>query len=402
MLRFPTSDLSTSVNASRALGYRPWLDGLRGIAICTVFVHHLQHFIYQGGPLFGWLFLPFGLLGVDIFFVLSGFLITTLLLEEQHNVGKISLRNFYIRRALRLLPALVLFLACMVGFSRLIQPAPEADSTGRVAVLALFYSTNWFFALGGESDLLGHMWSLAVEEQFYVVWPVALSLLLRSRLSKPRLSLLMLATIGLVCIYRALLVSPDVLPMRIYAGSDTRADSLLVGCLVAMLASWRLLPGWRCNAAALKWAGVLSVSIMAAYMFDLFGVANRTIYKAGFTVFAIAAGLFILRLITAPNSRLISLLERPALVWIGKLSYSLYLWHVFAIGMTLQLPVSNAVRVALSVPIALAIVACSYYLIEKPFLKLKSRYASAPTSATASTASTPFNQSPNQTTASFV
>src|ERR1041384_494113 len=136
------------------LGYRPWLDGLRGIAVSMVFVHHLQYFIYKGGPLFGWLPLPFGLLGVDVFFVLSGFLITTLLLEEHRNTKQISLRQFYMRRALRLLPAVTFFLFSMVVYAWVFMPADEAASTARLSVIAILYGTNWFFAFGGGSDLM--------------------------------------------------------------------------------------------------------------------------------------------------------------------------------------------------------------------------------------------------------
>lgn len=352
------------------LGYRPWLDGLRGIAITLVFINHLQFFIYQGGPLFGWLFVPFGGLGVDIFFVLSGFLITTLLLEERGRKGEIALKNFYIRRALRLLPALFVLLVCVVLYSRAFMSSDDANSTARLSVIAIFYCTNWFFAFGGNSDLLGHLWSLAVEEQFYLIWPFVLSLLLRSRLTRRTILLLMLSLVAIVCAHRVLLLS-SVTPARVYFGSDTRSDSLLVGCAVAMAVSWQLLPRW--TNAAVKFSGQLSIVVAMAYVFDLFGL-GRTLYGMGFTIFALAVGLFILRLMVAP-SRVVSFLERPALVWIGKLSYSLYLWHFFTIGLTLRLPVANAVRVAISIPISFGMCACSYYMIEKPFLRLKSRYA---------------------------
>jgi peptidoglycan/LPS O-acetylase OafA/YrhL len=356
---------------SGRLGYRPWLDGVRGIAITAVFIHHLQHFIYQGRPLF----LPLGSLGVDIFFVLSGFLITTLLLEEHASKNTINLKNFYIRRALRLLPALFVLLAFTALFALLFLPFSEAMTTARLSFIAIFYGTNWALAFGERSDLLGHLWSLAVEEQFYVIWPLALMLLLRSGLAKRRLVLLIVSLIVLVCLYRCLLVSPEVDPLRIYFGSDTRADSLLAGCLVAMLVSWQMVPRTRRTLTALKFAGGFSVLIVAAYIFNISGVPGRTLYQIGFTVFAISVGVFILQVMMTPNSRYKSILQRPTLVWIGKLSYSLYLWHFFTIGLTLRIPVSNPIRVAIAIPIALGIATSSYYLIEKPFLKLKSRYA---------------------------
>ena len=364
---------SLQIKSTERLGYRPWLDGLRGIAIFLVFVHHLQHFIYKGGPLFGWLFLPFGNLGVDVFFVLSGFLITTLLLEEHQGTNQIGLKHFYIRRGLRLLPALTVFLLSMIVYSRLLLSSHEANWTARLSTIALFYCTNWVFAFGGQgSDLLGHLWSLAVEEQFYLIWPLALSLLLRWRLSEIRLYWLLLGAAILVCAHRVMMVSPDVPSIRIYVGSDTRADSLLIGCAIAMAAS----SGWLAKRRELKWVGIIAALMIAVYVLDLFGVAGNTFYTVGFTVFAGAVGAFILQLRCGPPSGFMKVLEWPLLVQIGKLSYSLYLWHFFTIGITLQMPMPNYVRVAVSIPLSLGVAACSYYLIEKPFLKLKSRYTS--------------------------
>ena len=357
------------------LTYLPWLDGLRGIAISLVFIQHLQRIIYQNGGLFGGPRLPYGLLGVDIFFVLSGFLITTLLLEEHLNTNRLNLKNFYIRRALRLLPALIILLIFTIVFARLFLPSDEANWTLNLSIIALFYGTNWVRAFGGPgSDLLGHLWSLAVEEQFYLLWPLALSMLLRLRLQRRRLILLIFSLIVLVCLHRSLMVSPGVDPFRVYFGSDTRADSLLVGCLAAMLVSWRMI---TFNQTLLRSAIVLSLLIIGTFVFDLFGFASRTLYTSGFTVFALAVGLFILRVISSPNV-FVRLLENRALVWIGKLSYSLYLWHFFTIWITLRVPVSNALRVALATLISVGVAACSFYLIERPFLKLKSRYATSP------------------------
>lgn len=152
--------------------------------------------------MFGWLLLPFGLLGVDIFFVLSGFPNHNPAFRRTQNNGLISFKNFYIRRALRLLPALLFFLVSMAVFSRLFLPATEATSILRLSVIALLYCTNWAFAFGAASDWLGHLWSLAVEEQFYLIWPLVLSLLLRSRLSKRGLVFLTSAVAVIVCIHR--------------------------------------------------------------------------------------------------------------------------------------------------------------------------------------------------------
>ena len=319
LLSFTAENLRT-MNASTSLGYRPWLDGLRGVAISTVFIHHIQHFLYQGGPMFGWLFLPSGSLGVDVFFVLSGFLITTLLLEEHTATHTINLEKFYIRRALRLLPALLVLLTFTVLFARQFLPLNEASWTMNLSIIALFYTTNWALAFVAGSDWLGHLWSLAVEEQFYVIWPFALALLLRSGLRKRRLVLLLSSLIILVCLHRSLLVSPGVNPLRIYFGSDTRADSLLIGCLVAMLVSWRMVSLTPSTLATARAVGLLSLLLIAVYIFDLFGFASRSLYTAGFTVFALAVGVFIFCLMIFPNRLYISVLENPGLVWIGQQS----------------------------------------------------------------------------------
>jgi peptidoglycan/LPS O-acetylase OafA/YrhL len=160
--------------------------------------------------------------------VLSGFLITTLLLEEHTATHTINLKNFYIRRALRLLPALLVLLTFTILFARLFLPLNEASWTVNLSIIALFYSTNWALALVAGSDWLGHLWSLAVEEQFYVIFPFALALLLRSALRKRRLVLLLSSLIILVCLHRSLLVSPGVNhPTASTSGTSSQSASLV-------------------------------------------------------------------------------------------------------------------------------------------------------------------------------
>lgn len=367
--------MSLNTASHSTLGYRRWLDGLRAIAILGVFVHHIQHLIYKGGPIFGWLFLPFGSLGVDIFFVLSGFLITSLLLEEYQSSETINLKHFYIRRALRLLPALLILLAFTILFAILVLPKEEARWTMDLSVIALFYGTNWVFAMGGPgSDWLGHLWSLAVEEQFYLVWPVALLILLRLRIAKQSIALLTLILVGGICVYRVCMVSPMVAPTRIYAGTDTRADSILIGCLVAMAVSWHMLRLTAFTISVVKIAGLLSAIAAIAFLLDIWGIARNTLYETGFTFFAVAVGVFIFRVMVISAERYVRFLESRYLVWIGKLSYSLYLWHFFAINITLKLQIPRAVCALISVTIAFGFAISSYYIVELRFLRLKSRF----------------------------
>jgi len=338
------------------LGYRPSLDGLRGIAITCVFIHHLDVGLTLGG------------LGVDIFFVLSGFLITTLLLEEYREQGRIDFKQFYLRRAFRLLPALFCFLGAMVIYAAIALPSEVARETVRFAIFAVFYVTNWIFAFFVvSSPLLGHLWSLAIEEQFYFLWPITLSVLLRSRLSRRSILILVTVLIVIVCVHRTALVWSGARLERIYDGTDTRADSILIGCVVAMLVTWGMI---RLNRIAVKVCGLLSIAVIAAYLLNLYGIPGKSIYTVGLTVFGLASGLLIVQAMSAPSGLIQKVLEHRLLVFIGKLSYSLYLWHLFAVKLAASFGV---MRIPFAVLFAMSLACTSYYLIERPFLKFKAR-----------------------------
>lgn len=362
---------SQPLSATFHFGYRPWLDGLRGIAIVLVFIHHLQHFIYKTV----WSFFPFGSLGVDIFFVLSGFLITSLLLEEYSNTGTISLRSFYLRRALRLLPALFLLLTLTVSVAFLLLEYNEAIQTLRLSVIAVFYGTNWVFALTNlGSVLLGHLWSLAIEEQFYLLWPLALTLMLWARVPRPAAITGTAVLVGLVCLHRIILIDSGASLGRIYCATDTRIDTLLAGCVVAMLVNWKVLPGTRFANAVIKALGLVSVCAIVAYVINAGGIPGQSIYTFGLTIFAIACAGLILSVMTVRRSVFERCLAWSPLVWLGKISYSLYLWHFLSIYVTLLIPCSNIIRVIISIPITIGAASFSYYVVERPFLRLKQRY----------------------------
>jgi peptidoglycan/LPS O-acetylase OafA/YrhL len=214
-------------------GYMPGLDGLRALAVFAVIAYHLN---------LPWA--PGGLLGVDLFFVLSGYLITNVLLTQWNRLGTIDLKDFWLRRAKRLLPALFVMLAGTLFWAAL--AAPERMAALRQEVLAgVFYSSNWYlifhevsyFERFGPPSPLGHLWSLAVEEQFYLLWPLLLGLGLR-RLPRPRRSWLVGGTILIALasvVAMALLYQPGHDPNRVYYGTDTRAFALLVGAVAAMI-----------------------------------------------------------------------------------------------------------------------------------------------------------------------
>ena len=308
---------------------------------------------------------------------MSGFLITTLLLEEWQATEKINLRDFYVRRALRLLPALFFFIGSMVLYSGLTLSTEVAKETNRLALFAILYSTNWAFAyhLAPGSDVLGHLWSLAVEEQFYLVWPLALTLLLRVSAARRVTVSIMFASIALVLVHRIGLAQDPTLVVRIYSGSDTRADSLLVGCVVGMLTTWNMLPRSAIFKLILGWSSFLSLLLIAAYLVNAFDVLEKTLYTIGFSIFAIANGLILLQIMYAPPRAFLALLQHKLLVWLGRLSYSLYLWHFIAITFMLRVSVPNGIRVLLTIPLAFGLAGFSFHCIERPFLRLKKRYA---------------------------
>ncbi|MSO38021.1 MAG: acyltransferase, partial [Acidimicrobiia bacterium] len=222
--------------------YMPGLDGLRAIAVMAVLLYHAE---------LTWM--PGGFLGVDVFFVISGYLITALLLAESRNHGRIGLRQFYLRRGRRLLPALFLVLGVVSLYSIIFLPEELAELRTDV-IAALGYSTNWwqilreqsYFEAAGRPPLLRHLWSLAVEEQFYLIWPLLFTAMLKQWKGR-RNPMLIAITAGIVgsTVWMAILSVandfPVTDPSRAYFGTDTRISTMLVGAFLAIVWSpWRL------------------------------------------------------------------------------------------------------------------------------------------------------------------
>jgi peptidoglycan/LPS O-acetylase OafA/YrhL len=333
------------------LGRQPALDGLRGIAILLVVLHHAAQ--WPSG----------GFLGVDLFFVLSGFLITTLLLEESAVTGRISLRRFYARRALRLLPALAVMLAGFIVVSVAVGDNPFIVL--KRAALGVSYTANIAAAWWPDSQRppLRHLWSLAMEEQFYLVWPVAL--LGITRFARTQLRLVLCLAIAGLWLETVVLVATDHVGNRIYMGPDTRAIPLLVGCLLASVVAVAPLRIPRLTAA---------LAILAALYLALFLHSDRPdALILGIPLFAVATAVLIAAGITIP--RLESALSWWPLVQLGAISYALYLWHpltLLAVGSPAGHPAGIA-RPVLGVLAAIGIAAASRILVERPFLRLKRR-----------------------------
>lgn len=321
------------------LGHRPALDGVRGIAIALV----------VGGHMAGW---PRnGSYGVDLFFVLSGFLITTLLLEEHRATGRIALRAFYVRRARRLFPALFAMLVLAFLLS-------SATFTPREMVIvfgsALFYVSNFVRAFTHPDQLSGgptnHLWSLAAEEQFYTVWPAALLFLLRRRVAL--VQVLTAFFVALVS-YRLGMILAGASPARIYFGPDTHAEGIVLGCLVAALRMRHVRVAWF-----LGWAGLVGIGLLAF-------TRPPHEWVFGLPVVEVAAAAVLLTSLQ-PGLLQRALSVRP-LVYLGVISYSLYVWHMFALYATFWH--HRVIAAVLAVPLTL----CSYYLVERPFRRRRAK-----------------------------
>jgi peptidoglycan/LPS O-acetylase OafA/YrhL len=373
-----------------ALGSRPsatgvgrvqGLDGLRAVAVVLVLGFHFG---------VGWL--GGGFFGVDVFFVLSGYLITGLLLAEFEQRGRIRLGAFWLRRARRLLPALLVVVVVVSLLVRFAEPSGTFPGYRLDALSALFYCSNWwqvatsgnYFAATSGLPPLTHTWSLAVEEQFYLVWPLVVLAVLglsRSFARGVRVLLAVSVTGALASVVEmALLFHPGGDTTRIYFGTDTHAQSVLVGaalaCALTLVERRRGLTGMDPVArtpGARRWflaGGVVGMVAILA-LSRLLGGASAFTYRGGFAVVAVSAAAVILAVVSVPAGMVARVLSVPALVWLGSISYGVYLWH-FPVAVFV-----DAHRTGLGGPalfglrclVTLSVAAASFYLIERPVIE---------------------------------
>jgi peptidoglycan/LPS O-acetylase OafA/YrhL len=371
------------------LPYRPGLDGLRALAVIAVLLYHA-----------GLTWIPGGFLGVEVFFVISGYLITALLLAEWRVRGRVDLKAFWLRRARRLLPALYLLLVVTLAYAVVFLPHEVAGLRGD-ALAAFGYVTNWYLVFGQESyfeavgrpSLLKHLWSLAVEEQFYIFWPLVFAVGIgvgATRFRRRRVVNLALAGAGASAMAMAVLYVPGVDPSRIYYGTDTRATGLLFGAALAFLWSqagkyrpadtrhqrlelpsrsrFRRRWGWVFP-TLLDLLGLAALGGLVWFCLRL-GEFQPFLYRGGFALVALTTVVAIMAVVH-PSTRLGAglLLGWGPLRWIGERSYGIYLWHwpVFTITRPgLDVPLDGPPLLALRLAATIVLAHLSYWYVEEP------------------------------------
>ena len=349
--------------------YMPGLDGLRALAVLAVIAYHEQ---------LGWA--PGGLLGVGVFFTLSGYLITDLLLGQWAARGRLALADFWARRARRLLPALFVMLAIVTAWVTLFDRARLSGLRGAVAAAAT-YSSNWYLIVQGQSYFarfappapLDHLWSLAVEEQFYLVWPwlllaglLALRKVRRGRaggvawLALPTLAMAACSAWAMLLLYH-----PGFDPTRVYEGTDTRASGLLIGAALAMAwPSRRPAPG-RAARRLLDAGGAAGLAVIVLMIWRT-GQYTPFLYRGGLIVLSLASAAVIAAVAT-PRAVTGRVLGWSPLRWLGVRSYGIYLWHYPVIVLTSPANSGeNLVRAAWQTAVTVAVAALSWRYLEEP------------------------------------
>lgn len=383
--------------------YIPALDGLRTLAVVAVVLYHLNLTWAQGG-----------LLGVTIFFVLSGYLITRLLLNEIAKTGRIDLKSFWIRRIRRLFPAVVTVVVVTCALCTVFNHVMLTKMRPDILPSLLFFNNWWqimqdvsyFNALGDPSPLT-HFWSLAIEEQFYLIWPPLLLAMVSAHMSKPNTRRVVLGLAAVSAVAMMVLYNPATDPSRVYYGTDTRVFSLLLGAWMAFIPDRDLAPARlvrhlgldrlagaakhdksksdTAEAATTKpselarfWSSPASIDLMGVV--GLVGLAAMVALTNGYTAFQYRGGTLLCSILTLmviaacvqPQGMVARALAAEPLVWIGKRSYSIYLWHYPLL--LLMNPVANINdtpwwHYILQVLLVVAVAECSYRFIETPFRK---------------------------------
>lgn len=344
------------------LSYIPELDGLRGFAILAVIFFHANASFLNGG-----------FIGVDIFFVLSGFLITSLLVQEFDHKGSVSLKHFYVRRMLRLGPALLLLLVIFCAVSFIFLNEEKAVANLIDALIALVYLSNWARAFDiHPPDFLGHTWSLSIEEQFYILWPIILLGLLRIIKNRWYVFLFSITIALFSWFLRVVLTLHEASVERLYNGLDTRADGLMIGCALGILLSSGLVSE-KFKMVFSRWLEYIAPVFMI-FLFAFLMVSDwldPKMYYFGFLVIEVLVAGLILDIVINKKSMVSKILAMRWLVWVGSISYGLYLWHYPIFRTMFALGYNFWAVIVFGTLITFVIATCSYYLLEKPILKFR-------------------------------
>jgi peptidoglycan/LPS O-acetylase OafA/YrhL/lysophospholipase L1-like esterase len=350
--------------------YMPGMDGLRAIAVLAVIAYHLNL-----------RFAPGGMLGVGIFFVLSGYLITDLLVTELEQNKRINLKGFWMRRVRRLVPALLLILIFVSIWVTFLEPSELPSLKGDV-LAALLYVSNWwfifhhvsYFASFGPPSPLGHLWSLAVEEQFYLLWPLILILaaLFLHRRGKVFWFTLVLAIASALAM--AFIYQPGTDPSRVYYGTDTRAFALLIGSALALIWPSRKLPTVIANSSRVM-LDLVGLTGLAILLFMIWHTSEYEafLYRGGLVLLSVATAL-VIAVLAHPASLLGKVLGMKPLRWIGVRSYGIYLWHYPVIILTSPAVNTEGVdvyRASLQVIVSILLAALSWKFVEDPIRRGK-------------------------------
>jgi peptidoglycan/LPS O-acetylase OafA/YrhL len=358
-------DAQSAGTGARASGLRhvPALDGLRGAAVAGVLLFHAGHLVG-------------GYLGVDLFFVLSGFLITSLLLAEWHRTSNIKLLAFWARRARRLLPALFGVLAGVALHAAILAKPAELNQIRGDALATLAYVANWRAIFAGNSywaqfsapSPLEHTWSLAIEEQFYLVWPLIVLGVLRWRRGSTRavlaVSLILAGASGAFMVLRYV---PNTDPSRLYLGTDARAAAVLLGASLAAFYAWRGPRRAGRSGVALEAAGWLAALGLLWAWTHLDG-QSATLYRGGMFACGVAV-VAVIASVTRPGAGpLAKVLSVAPLRALGIISYGVYLWHwpVYVVLDAQRTNLSNVPLTIVRILVTLMIATMSYYLLEQP------------------------------------
>ncbi len=349
---------------SHPIRYLYGLDGLRAIAVIAIIIYHLNPKWLSGG-----------FLGVDTFFIISGYLITSLLIHEYQHTGTIDLLHFWKKRIKRLLPAVLFLLSIVLIYTLLFEPS-IIKSVKQDTFAALFYVSNWWYIFHHVSYFdsfkvmpLKHLWSLAIEEQFYVFWPILLMILLRIKKLKRHFVLVVFIASLISLLLMILIAEPNVDNSRVYFGTDTRLQTLLLGVILAYI--W---PPFRLKQQiitplkiGIETIGCISLALLIYFMLTV-SSSNNWLYFGGIYLISLGS-LPVIASAVHPSTLLSKVLGNRLLLWIGQRSYSLYLWHYPVITFINKHFVQGQIpfyMILIEIILTLLLAECSYRYVEVP------------------------------------